>query len=93
MYRDQIPLEVREPAVARIERLDLPPAVVKDDATYGRKSVYPRPFVVEAQLSAAHARPVVIVASLRGCFMPRGICYPPQQSRFDLPAPPDRHRN
>lgn len=88
MYRDQIRVDVDAPDGARFEGLDLPPAVLKDDATYGRTPVYARPFTVEASLSGAHGRRVVVIATFQGCFVPRGICYPPQQARFSLPAPP-----
>lgn len=93
MYRNQIHLELRAPVGARIERVELPPAVTKDDATYGRTSVYVKPFVVEAVVSGADARPIAIHAVYQGCFAPRGICYPPQKARFDLPSlPPPRAR-
>lgn len=84
MYRDKFSFAV-EPGT--LDKVDLPPGLVKEDETFGRVETYRDLFSVRLPLSGATGK-ITLRASSQGC-ADIGICYPPQKhvATLVLPAP------
>lgn len=71
-----------------IKEVRLPPGEVKNDPFFGTMEVYKKPFQIEITLDrTTKAKHFTLVAGYQGCNEVIGVCYPPQQTSFDLTLP------
>ncbi|GAB3245421.1 protein-disulfide reductase DsbD N-terminal domain-containing protein [Chitinimonas naiadis] len=80
LYKDRLLVALKDTPGLRISQVDYPPAVSKQDPSFGTTQVYPQPFSVTLTLAGPGKGPVTVLARYQGCFETRGICYPPQAS-------------
>ena len=86
LYRDKLSFVIKAPADIKVTQMNLPPAEVKDDPTFGRTEVYHRDFSATLSLSRALAanEKLVLDATYQGCNDKVGVCYPPITRAFTL---------
>ena len=81
LYRDRFELQANgQPGGA----LTLPKGKIKNDPNFGRVEVYEQPLSLSAATRIAGA--VTVKVTYQGCSEIAGVCYPPTQRTFALPA-------
>lgn len=88
LYRNKLSFVIKAPADIKVTQMNLPPAEVKDDPTFGRTEVYHRDFNATLTLSRALSanEKLVLDAIYQGCNDKIGVCYPPITRAFTIAA-------
>lgn len=77
LYRERLLIGLKDSPGQRIKQLDLPPATMKDDKTFGRSAVYTRSFSVPVEIDGSVRGPTTLLVRYQGCYETLGVCYPP----------------
>ena len=85
LFKDKIAFAIEGPPGVSVAAVDLPPAEMKQDPTFGPAEVYHGPFEAVVQLRRDRGNIVhaAMLVSYQGCAN-KGLCYPPMQETFDL---------
>jgi thiol:disulfide interchange protein DsbD len=85
LYRDKFVFEIEAPSGYRIEQIQLPPGVIKDDPEFGPVPVYFDAIEIPLTLSrpAGPEQQIILRAEFQGC-KDGEICLPPQSERIEL---------
>jgi len=86
LYREKIKFSADGVTLGKV---DLPPAVIKDDPIMGREEIYPTDFAVRIPIAAAKpGQHFTLTAHYQGCAGKFGVCFPPIETKlaFDIPA-------
>ncbi len=85
LYRDKFVFEIEAPPGYRIEQIQLPPGVIKDDPEFGPVPVYFDAIEIPLTLSrpAGPERQITLRAEFQGC-KDGEICLPPQSERIEF---------
>lgn len=92
LYRDQTDFKISPDSPGaqnvRLESWTFPEGERKEDEFFGETVVYHNGFELNVPLSRASLEKdnITVVAAYQGC-ADKGICYPPQETRFDLALP------
>ncbi len=89
LYRDKIIFEPKDTGTT-IEKVALPPGVMKDDQTFGATEVYYEPIQAVITLrreDSISEQPLTLATSYQGCNEPVGVCYAPIHKTMDLTLP------
>ena len=84
LYKERLSVTLKDTPAIRIARVDYPPAVIKQDRTFGRSDVYTKPFALPMQLETASNDAVSVVVTYQGCYEAMGVCYLPERKIFTL---------
>ena len=86
MYRDKIKATLLEGKGVSIAHLNLPPGEEKSDPSFGKTQVYHQGVKAEIGLKrdSGAAQKIALRIDFQGCNEKVGVCYPPQNKRFDL---------
>lgn len=84
LYKERLSVTLKDTPAIRIARVDYPPAVIKQDLTFGRSDVYTKPFILPMQLEKESKDAVTVVVGYQGCYEAMGVCYPPETKIFTL---------
>lgn len=87
LYRARLTIALKDTPGVRIARIAYPPAVTKEDKTFGRSEVFTTPFVVTVQLDGNTKAATTLVATYQGCYEAIGVCYPPESKTLTIPPP------
>lgn len=84
LYKERLSVTLKNTPAIRIARVDYPPALSKQDLTFGRSDVYTKPFALPIQLEKESKDAVSVVVKYQGCYEAMGVCYPPETKIFTL---------
>lgn len=85
LYKDKLLIVLKNTTGTRIGGIDFPPAVTKNDLSFGDTQVYTKPFSIKVELAGDGTGPITLLTRYQGCFETRGLCYTPQSATLTLP--------
>ena len=85
LYKERLSVTLKDTPAIRTA-VDYPPAVSKQDLTFGRSEVYTKPFALTMQLERESKDAVSVVVKYQGCYEAMGVCYPPETKTVTLAA-------
>lgn len=86
LYRDKIKVTLLDGKGVSIAGVNLPPGEEKSDPSFGKTQVYHQTVNAEIALKreAGAAQKIAVRIDYQGCNGKVGVCYPPQNKRFDI---------
>lgn len=86
LYKDKIKVTLVDGKGVSIADMKLPKGEEKSDPTFGKTEVYHHPVTAEINLKreANSAQKIALRADYQGCNEKVGVCYPPQNQRFEI---------